>query len=329
MRRQIWNLGLLCLLLVQWNCVPEAPHSNPLDPIHKTYSNGIMTINGQVLKKNEPHLPLDSCLILLSPVQQFDTSDANGLFCFTNLYAGDYRLIISGEGFASDTFQLHTDSLDNSQLHFYLNAFPFIQSFRIYSEFIDQWWPDPSYVVNCALTAGDPDGISDLSEIRLSIPEVNIERIFETTLKPDSFSLALTTEDFPNNNVFELIGKAVFIEIIDKSNERIKEGPYHLIRVIETSPDSLTPTGLQSVSARPFFHWKAYSASFSFNYEISVFFISSGIPLLIYSAANIPPTQTQYEYPDSLQSGTYFWTVGVRDELGNFSRSKEAAFLVP
>ena len=327
--KNIYRFTLIsAALLFYLNCVPEAPHSNPLDPYRANTAGTGIELFGQTLQKNEPHLPIDSCLVLISPGNIFRLSNPNGEFRVPNLQPGVYQLIFNRERFATDTFRINTDTLSQAQVHFYLNGLPSVQKFRIYSEFIDQWWPDPFYTVNFSLIAGDIDGTEDLIKKEVRIPELNISAEFAETSRPDSFFVQLTDRDLPNNDIFALIGKPVYVVLEDQSQAAANAGPFQLVRVIATSPDSLSPTGLESVAPQPIFTWKPYTANFDFTYEISVFVINTGIPILIHSVTGIPVEQNSYSYPDSLPSGKYFWTVGVRDEMGNLSRSKEAAFLV-
>jgi len=322
-------LGILFALLLIWNCVPEAPHSNPLDPYHTVTSHGI-ELRGHILQKNEPHNPVDSCMVFLSPGNLFRIANQNGEFTFSGLTSGLYELVISHSGYDTDTFQVATDTLGPSLVHFYLNGLPYLKKSLIYSEFIDQWWPDPYSTVNISVQVDDPDGAGDISEVQVHIPAMNLNWPMENIFRPDSFFLHLFQDDFPENDIVELIGKEVRINITYKSGAATEEGPFYLYRIIETSPIPIEPVALQVVTPLPLLRWEQYIATFAFTYEVAVFRVNTaGLPIQIHSVTRLPSTQLEYAYPDSLTSGTYFWTVGVRDELGNFSRSKEASFVVP
>ncbi|MEJ2636558.1 MAG: carboxypeptidase-like regulatory domain-containing protein [Calditrichia bacterium] len=317
---------LLAALL--FNCAPEAPHSNPLDPYNKANSASGILLEGRVMEKNQPHLPLDSCMVILSPEQKFTSTDAAGSFSFDNLTPGEYQLVIQRHGYASDTTRFATDTLKSDPLNFYLNGNPFLIRSQFFSEFIDQWWPDPFFLVKFGAIFDDPDGAADISDVTFTMPDAGITKVFEKTARPDSFFVQLDATDFPDNNVFEMVGKGAQIIARDKSGAVTSSGPFYLYRIIDTSPAPLQPAGMDTASARPLLHWESYRASFAFTYEISMFFVNAGIPVLIHSRKAISSGETEYQYPDSLAAGQYFWTIGVRDNLGNFSRSKEASFLV-
>ena len=326
---KIGLFGIWLFLLLVWGCVPEAPHSNPLDPYHNSTKAGVV-LQGHVLQKNAPHNPLDSCMVFLNPGNLFRMTDSNGKFAFTGLTAGRYDIIIGRSGYVTDTFQVATDTLPATPVHFYLNGMPYLIKSLIYSEFIDQWWPDPYYTLNISVKAGDPDGSGDISGIRVLIPDFNLSRSMENASSPDSFYVQLSDDDFPDNNIVALIGREIRIRITDNSGYTVDDGPYYLHRVIETSPVPLEPVALQVVSPLPLLRWEEYLANFAFTYEVAVFRVNTaGLPIQIHSRTHLPSDQLEYAYPDSLTAGTYFWTVGVRDVLGNFSRSKEASFLVP
>lgn len=306
-------------------CVPDPPHKNPLDPYH---TESGLRVFGYTLKKNNPHEPLDSCLLFLTPRNYFTTSDITGQFVFENIVPGFYQVITFKSHYQTDTTNFYTDSVTSQPLLIYLNGLPFIKRIFFYSRYIDQWWPDPYHEIVLNLTADDPDGIDDLQEIRLTIPELDINNSLIRSTRIDSFSISLQDISFPNENISNIIGKEVFINLIENSGSTQIEGPFFIHRIIETSPIPLYPTGLASVNNQPILKWLEFSASFNFQYEIQIFRIVAGIPNLIYYHKDIPSTQTEYHYQGNLTAGQYFWVIWVKDELGNLSRSKEASFQV-
>ncbi len=328
MRQIARKIVAVLVVVLGLRCVPEAPHTNPVDPYFQS-GNSKKIFHGEVLHKSEPFSPLPGCRVLMLPEKQFEFTDSRGQFRFSLLQAGVHQFVLEKNGFSTDTILINPDTVRRSPVHFFLNGKPYVKQLRIYSEYIDQWWPDPVTLIHFELLAGDPDGGGDLKSLFLRVPELGLDTTFRATARPDSFTLRLTGEDFPENDPFRLIGQDAFVYLTDRSDERVKEGPFHLIRILENSPVPLEPVSLQEVSPRPLFRWEPYPASFAFTYEVAVFFIQAGIPILIFQDEGLPPTQLQYQYPDSLATGTYFWTVGVRDKLGNFSRSKEASFVVP
>ncbi len=322
-------VGGLLLLVMGVTCVPEAPHSNPVDPYFGRNQPTGWMLSGMVLTRYEPHVPIGDCEVLLFPERQFARTDARGTFSFPLQQSGEHQICVRKEGFFPDTIIVNPDTLGEKTLNLYLDGQPYLLRAQVYSEYIDQWWPEPVTTINFRVVAADPDGVNDLDTIAMVIPELEIHRVMGSTARADSFSLTLTGDDFPNSNPFTLIGKAIYFVLQDRSLRQVRSEPHYLFRILEQSPHAIEPTSLQQVSPTPIFRWEPYPASFTFQYEIEVFFIQGGIPISIHRKTGIPPEQQEYQYPDSLPTGTYFWTVGVRDNLNNFSRSKEASFVVP
>lgn len=323
-RKKLIFFVLWCTALV--SCVPDPPHSNPLDPFYNREIN--LQISGRVSQKNNPYTPLDSCLLLLTPGNYFTFSDNAGNFVFDKLLPGSYQVVTYKSHYQTDTTTFHTDSLVSKPLFIYLNGLPFIKKLYFYSQFIDQWWPDPYYEIVLNLIADDPDGMNDIQEIRLNIPEFDLYESLRTSNRIDSFSISLQGNEFPDGNIFNIIGKNTFIELVDRSGSTQREGPFFIHRIIETSPTPLSPIGLALVNNQPILTWQEFSVPFNFQFEIQIFRIIAGIPNLIFYHKNIPSRQTEYQYPEILTAGQYFWVIWVRDEIGNLSRSKEASFQV-
>lgn len=325
MRKKIFQTILLSLVIFLLSCAPQAPHENPLDPYH--VSSGI-GFSGQVLQKIQPHNPLSKSLIFLLPEQKFDTTNAEGLFQFEQLQPGPHQLIIEHEGYVSDTVAVDPDTMRQNPAIFYLNGRPYLTQTKVYSEFIDQWWPDPVTFVKFEITIADPDGASDITSATLQIPKLNLYHPFQATVKPDSLFLQLSETDISRDSLFQLAGLSMQIRLTDTSEDTEIFTPFYLIRIIDVSPVTTAPSGLQTADPRPLLQWQAYAAPFAFTYEIGVYVLTAGLPVRIHQTESITPDQLEYQYPDSLPTGTYFWTVGIRDDLGNLSRSKEASFIV-
>ena len=319
---------LLSLGLTALACIPDAPRDNPLDPaIHRETSQA--TLHGQVLQKKPPHFPVSGCLVLLEPEQRYTTSDQNGLFTLAWQKADSHFLTLSKEGFDAKRLLVDPDSLAGDLLGITLNGKPRVNGIKLYSEYIDQWWPDPVATLNAELRADDPDGLNDLTAIYLTVGDDSMQYAFSPTAAPDSFVLQVDAFDLPGQNLSELVGVDFWVHLQDSSQSHTHEGPYHLVRVMTISPTALSPAGLEETSAQPVLQWQAYNAAFRFTFEVSVFHITAGIPVRIFLQQSLPADQTQFQYPDSLSSGSYFWTIGVRDQYDDLVRSKEASFIVP
>lgn len=311
-----------------FSCAPDAPHDNPLDTANRLQSMQTK-ITGQVLQKSAPHFPVSDCLVFLEPGQEYVYSDENGMFTFSLVQGGIHRIICNKDGYDTLRLSFNADSLADGLFRIYLNGKPKVSSVKLYSEYIDQWWPDPVAFLNAELIADDPDGINDLADIFLTIGGDSSKYNFTTTAKPDSFFLRLDQLSLPGQNIVSLVGEKLYIHLRDSSGSSVLNGPHQLVRVMNESPVPVSPTGLETTVPSPTFNWQSFYAAFPFTFEISVFHVSAGIPMRIFYRRSLASEQTQFTFPDSLSSGTYFWTVGVRDQFHDLIRSKEASFIIP
>jgi len=325
-----WKFCLPFVFMIYiFRCAPEAPHSNPLDPELNNPDNK-SSISGTVFTLYQPAHPIANVTVKLIPGEDAKLTDANGFFQFSNLDAGNYQLIAGGDSYQPDTIAVSLNESENSkEVNFYLNAFPQITRMMFYSEHIDQWWPGEIYHAFLTIVVEDPDGAADIASATYSLPALYITRAFEPTARPDSFFVDIENLELPQSNLQHLVEQSSFVSLEDQGGAIKSGGPYFLRRIIEDTPHALAPVNAQTVSPYPTLEWQPINLSFDYNYIVQVFRITAAIPVLIHTSPAIPANQLSYNFPDSLSSGDYFWTIGVRDNLDNFSRSKEASFRVP
>lgn len=256
-------------------------------------------------------------------------TDNQGNFLFQNLNPAQYRLVANRDSYMPDTsFVLIESNRDEKNVNLHLNALPQIRSMEYYSEHIDRWWLGEIYHAIFTLIVSDSDGVSDIDSVTFSNPGLSFSKPFNPTARADSFAIDIENFELPEANLQHLIENGSYVHLKDKANGRVTAGPFYLRRIIEEAPIGLSPSDLDTVSSSPNLSWQPIGFPFSFSFLIQVFRIDAGLTILIHTSAAIPSDEFDYNYPDSLSSGTYFWTVGVRDNLKNFSRSKEASFIV-
>lgn len=329
MLKKIISTAICCHFL--WNmfsCAPDAPRSNPLDPELNTAASRA-SISGAVFTRYQPASPLENAAVQLLPGRIMVLTGRNGSFQFSGLNPGSYQLIAQKEGYVADTVAVAIAGQEGQSINFFLNALPQIQSVTFYSEHIAQWWPGDAYRAFLTLTLSDPDGSADLDWPIFLIPAFGFSKTFQQSGRPDSFFVEIENLELPQSSLQHLIEQESYVTVTDRAGARVSGGPFFLRRIIEDAPLPLSPSNLQPVSAFPTLEWEAFSLAFEFTFVVQVFRISAGLPVLIHTAPGLPEEQVSYSFPDSLGSGTYFWTIGVRDNLNNFSRSKEASFIVP
>lgn len=329
MLKKVASAAICCnFLLILFNCAPEAPRSNPLDPDWNASDNRA-SISGAVFTRYQPASPLENAAVQLLPGGAMALTGPTGSFQFNSLNPGSYQLIAQKEDYVADTVTVTVAAGSVEGVNFFLNALPQLQSAVFYSEHIDQWWPGEIYQAFLAVTLSDPDGSADIDSLAFLVPTLGFSKSFQQSGRPDSFFVEIENLELPQSDLQQLIEQESYVTITDRAGASVTGGPFFLRRIIEDAPLPLSPSNLQPVSAFPNFEWEPFSLAFEFTFVVQVFRISAGLPVLIHTAAGLPEEQVSYSFPDSLSSGTYFWTIGVRDNLNNFSRSKEASFVVP
>jgi len=323
-----WKIFILFSLLVLISCAPEAPHNNPLDPALNNTDSGAK-ITGKVYSFYQPLRPLKNVMVTLSPTEQATLTDEQGNFVFQNLNPNQYRLIANKTYYMPDSAAISIASgEDEKNVNLFLNALPQIKSMEYYSEHIDRWWLGEIYHAIFTLIVADSDGVADLDSVIFKSPSLNISKPFNATSRADSFMIDIENFELPDLNLQHLIENETYVQLKDKAEGRVIAGPFFLRRIIEDAPSGLTPAELDTASSFPNLSWQPIGFPFSFSFVVQVYRVDAGLTILIHTSPDIPLSQFNYDYPDSLASGTYVWTVGVRDNLKNFSRSKEASFIV-
>jgi len=337
-----WTKGVLYLILLKKlivfysgvallaaSCTPDAPRSNPLDPYHRLAVESGEKLSGRVVRKTAPNPPLPGCDVFILPENKFTATDETGRFSFSGLQPVEHVIIAHKSGFDSARVITPAGFDASGDLLLTLNARPLFKTVAIRSEYVDQWWPDPVLSVVVEATVADPDGPADILSLRLDIAGMDSGFSFAATTRPDSFALYLQQESIPGSDLYEIVGAPVQITVMDRDSSRTVNTGEKLIRIISPAPVALSPTGLAQADPAPLMEWQPFAASYRFSYLVSVYFIRAGVPTLMFNSEPLPARNLSYRYPDSLATGTYFWTVSVVDEFGNVGRSKEASFTVP
>jgi hypothetical protein len=317
------------LYLLPWvlvTCAPEAPHENPLDPLNDPQYN---QIKGYVYSYYAPHLVLNNVQITIEPAEQIRTTKEDGFFCFSQLQPGSYTVRASKRDYQSASIQIEfTDYQTVKSVEFYMNALPVLNKVLFYSEHIDQWWPGEIYRMLLKVIISDDDGAADIDTVGCSIPGIHYYKQFNPSERPDSFFVSIDDFELPGGSLYSIGAESCYVHITDKAGANTSYGPLFLHRIIESAPVPLSPTDLQVIVGRPLFEWQRINLPFIYTQEIQLYQLFPGGSVLIDKIEQLAPERSTYQYEQDLQLGNYFWTVGVRDDRNNFSRSKEASFII-
>jgi hypothetical protein len=185
----------------------------------------------------------------------------------------------------------------------------------------------------------DIDGSSDLDNCQLlSFWEGNID-----TLLANSnfvFNTILDSSEFPNNDIYNILGIMFNFRIIDKYGDSISSTPAQLRRIISYtmkpfSPDLTTPV----LTGNPQFTWEIPDSSliFDYRYRLKVFYSLSDslrYEKVLYDSSQeitIVPILNEVSYSlqdDTLEENYYYWTIQLEDLYGDFTLSDDLEFYI-
>jgi len=326
LNKQPTILLLSLYLFMLCACAPDAPHDNPLDPNNNPQYN---RIEGTIYSHYSPHIPLENVQVMIEPTGQFFSTNEDGYFYFSKLQPDSYSIAVSKQKYQKETQEVAFKEYDERKtVNFFLNALPVVITTEFYSEHIDQWWPGEVYRLQINVVIEDQDGASDIDTVACTFPSFFYTKEFRPSNRPDSFFVSIDDFELPGGSLYSICAESCYVRIVDKTGADIAYGPFFLHRIIENAPVPQSPTSMQVVSAKPLFVWQRLILPYRFTQEIHLYQLFAGGMTFIQKLENILPELSNYQYQQELQSGSYIWTVGVRDERNNFSRSKEASFTV-
>jgi hypothetical protein len=325
-RRKSYCAFLLvgAMLLVS-GCVPDASHDNPLDPASNAFSNtGILS--GYVFSFYPPYVGIAGALVTLQSSGIAGLTNSAGAYSIDGVPAGSVRIIVSRSGYLTDTVDTKASVGIESKLDIHLDALPVVGSCQVVTRKIDQWWPHAVYSATISASVADPDGSGDVAGASLQVDTMK----FVMTYVPDQqiYQVTVDAASLPQGSLEWLVGKSFSITARDRIGASTVGKSFSLTRIIQDAPIPLSPTALDTASASPQLFWAQPALQFPYSYKIELFRLDQGVPTLLWSVANLSSSLSGFQYPNTLTTGAFFWTISVVDEFGNLSRSKEASFIV-
>ena len=322
----------------------DAPRDNPLDPQSPQYKS-TASITGTVTMLNQ-NTPVASATITSLEDGISSVSNASGVYSFDQLTVGIQTLVCSKTNWAPDTQHIVLQSQSVAQVNFILNGAPFVTSQNIYTRKIDQYYPSPQYFVDVTASVTDPNGITDIDSVWFSIVFTNSTNDQDTLLFPMAYSVStklfqitLYKYDLPTNTIQWLVNKPLQIRSRDLHHAVNNSTPFYASRVIENTATPLYPTINTATSAKdttgptPDLQWSPPDVTFNYTYTLSISRTISGVRSEVWSATQVASINNEFQFPGdnsgaTLAAGEYVWTISVVDDFGNYSRSKEASFVV-
>ncbi len=309
----------------------DAPRDNPLDPLSPRYQS-IAAVSGRafVLIQNTPVSRarvtcLENGLSVLT--------DSAGICQFLTLDAGSLTFVCSKVGFVSDTQKIVLDAGTPQQIQFGLNGYPFVVSQNILTRKIDQYYPSPQYFVDISASVSDPNGIEDVDSVWFVVDSMQYAMGYSLSTK--MWQTTIYKYALPTNTIQWLVGKPLTIVSTDRSNARGTGAPFYVTRIIEDEAAPIYPSSLNNdtTGSTPLLKWTPPNVTFYYTYTLSISLVSSGTESVVWTYAGLSFGSESLQFPhdnsgQTLGLGNYVWTISVVDEFGNYSRSKESAFVV-
>lgn len=319
---------IFSFVIWQVSCFNNADRTNPLDPKSDNFED-LGSVSGQTLTFYNPFKALADVVLRMTPGTFITKTNANGVFLFNNVPVGNYRISTQKEGFASvaDSVTIKAGQTTTVQLN--LDALPIILSFSIISCHISRWWPQNDlFLFEIMTEVQDLDGVSDIEFVQFEIPELNFSDTLQVTQSPGLFTTRITESRLPGGNLQNVLGREIMVKAADRVGFENSSQPKFLARIIEQIPIFESPVGDTLEVSKPLLKWRSMNVPFNFNYKVEVFRVDQGILNVVDSLTNIDQSTISVRVTETLPPGTYFWTVSVVDEFGNWSRSKEASFFI-
>ncbi|MEP0548953.1 MAG: carboxypeptidase-like regulatory domain-containing protein [Rhodothermales bacterium] len=315
----------------------DAARTNPLDPLSDDFRDE-GTVSGRVTGLYPPFPGRADIRVRLVPIgaagrpELATRTDADGQFALGGVPTGPYAVVAEREGFreASDTVAVAPGAAAETTIR--LDALPVVTEQSLRTVHIVRWVPDePVFQLEVEAMADDPDRPEDIDGAALVVPDLGFSA--ELTRTGDRFTATLGADDLPAPGVEALLGQTLRIEVRDASGNASLGPPMSLVRIIELSPQTLSPQGFVFIETNtPTLVWRPAQLPFAFTYRVDLFLVdAAGIPNLIEAETHrdLDPSVTSVPVTTELEPGDYYWTVWVVDAFGNRSRSREAGFRVP
>ena len=313
----------------------DAPRDNVLDPHSQQYISTAAVKGSVLLLDKNSAVAYASISSLEDGVTA--SSDINGKFSIENLSVGPQTLVCMKENFVSDTQRIALQSRTSSEVTFYLNGAPYILSQNILTRKIDQYYPSPQYFVDITASVTDPNGIVDVDSVWFAVDTLLYPMEYSVATK--QFQTKLYKYDIPTNTIQWLVNKPLRIRSKDRRNAVNLSASFYVSRIIENTATPIYPVtnpitqNQDTTGTTPVFQWSPPDVTFNYTYTLLLSRVESDIQTVVWTYSNLNSSNSQLQYPgnnssDTLSVGEYLWTSSVVDDFGNYSRSKEASFIV-
>ncbi len=334
-------LGISCALalVLAAGCGKDAPHTNPLDPLSGAPEVG--SVAGAVVRLAAPQTPVAGAEVTLAARDAVGgmrprfvgNADNQGRFHFQGVPAGAYALRVQAPGFAEAADSVEVRLGRTAETVLALSGLPAAEltDLRTYHA-RHSWTETDTYMLHGTAEVTDGDGLGDVALVWLEVPEIGLlDTLAAVPGAPGRYTIALSNADMPaGSSISDLVGRRLVVKARDRSGQIGATPPAMVRRIIYEAPRLLNPIGFsETTNNYPLMRWERITPPFASTLTLRLVYepdLNTQIVKLV--KENIPAGTTTFAVTQSLEPGTYVWTVTVVDEFGNESRSTEARFRV-
>ena len=320
-------------------CSVDAERDNPLDPKGDIY-NPPASISGKVTRLNTED-PIPGVVLFLSPGSFASYTDESGNYSIAADIAQVFDLLITHPQYKDIETQVELFRNSPVSADYKMDALTKIDSVLVTSQRIgiDDFGDTFEYLVNVEVEISDADGSSDLdsSTVECSF----LEQLIEMENGGGSeFILSISDEMFPGGDIENMIGVEFEIRLIDKSGDTLTEPPREINAIFDFSLDPIEPgsNGVYGVvdNGNPTFDWTVtdYRIILDHYFRIEVFRDNGQLRYerqlwegVENFTVNAPLNHYYFDFlDDTLDIGTYYWTIQLENAFGDFTRSAKILF---
>ncbi len=333
--KNVWMVSVAVLFFSQ--CTGDAPRENPLDPESPLY-DARGQISGRCHRVYDDSRGIPEVQVILEAVdrrpsaeKRVMSTDENGAFRFSAVMPDSYRIVFQKEGYASDTLYFALQPKETVVRNIPLDARPVVTAARIttgHTLAIDS--VTHRYFLQFEIHTNDPDRDLDIEQVECQIPGLDITLSLlpnqDHTIWTHTVELDTLTVSRPE----AFIGEPLVFVVTTNTNFKIRRfvfSPYFLTRFVHVIPILLSPKNNEVTGPRPTFRWKKPETGFQPLYD---FELSRVIGPGEFETTRIINLQadSSYTHPIRLVIGNYFWRLVLKDQFGNWARSRAETFEV-
>jgi hypothetical protein len=311
---------LLLVFIILAGCTPDAPHSNPNDPLNPDATG---TIKGKVISIFGSN-PIEEAIVTAFPGDHVDTTDAAGDFSFSNLKPDSYLVIARHPAYIERFDTMSLEGGEEKDIQFVLNGKPVIRDYAIYS--VHSYTNFPRYTANFCLTFFDIDAyIADSVVAESRDQQLLLQFVSGDSLGVYARELAhisLASLDTLVGIPFEFWLK----DLVGAYSDTVSTA---LVRVLHDRPQIIFPDSLDTLSTGDTLQWITPSPG-NFNAHAFLKLWEFGGTILDpdWTSDTLAATDSFYVFLDTLKPGEYSFAVEIQDEFKNTARTIKEHILI-